>query len=64
VDGGPIDPSHSNDVYERSLVYEHRKREELWVRRMQAQNFKNGLVIVGLAYTLSIAFRLSRYTRA
>jgi hypothetical protein len=57
--GGPIDPCNSPDVYESSKVDEQRKREELWLERMLLTAFAKGLVIVGSAHGLSVAFRLS-----
>jgi hypothetical protein len=33
-------------------------REECWVKKIKAQQFKTGLVICGVAHSLSIAFRL------
>jgi hypothetical protein len=56
--GGPIDPAHSSDVYESPLVGEQRKREELWQKRIQSEKFQKGLVICGIAHSLSLAFRL------
>lgn len=56
--GGPIDPSRPIDVYESALVEEQRKREELWLQRIQTQPFSKALIVVGLAHALSIAFRL------
>lgn len=56
--GGPIDPAHSPDVYEISYVGEQKKREEEWLKRIQGSTFENGLVICGVAHTLSFAFRL------
>jgi hypothetical protein len=57
-DGGPIDPAHSVDVYEISYVGEQKKREEEWLKRIQGSAFDHGLVICGVAHTLSFAFRL------
>lgn len=56
--GGPIDPSNSTDIYESPYVDEQRKREELWLKRIQSEKFKKGLMICGLAHSLSFAFRL------
>jgi hypothetical protein len=56
--GGPIDPCHSSDAYESPYVGEQIKREELWQKRIQAQKFDKGLVICGIAHSLSVAFRL------
>jgi len=53
-----IDPVNSTDSYEYSDVDEQRKREELWQKRIQMQNFQKGMVICGIAHTLSVAFRL------
>jgi hypothetical protein len=36
----------------------HASREELWLKRIQRQEFKNALVICGLVHLLSFAFRL------
>jgi hypothetical protein len=36
----------------------HMLREELWIQRMQAQEFKKALMICGLVHGLSLAFRL------
>jgi len=61
----PFDPFQSAapdipaDGCEWSIVEEHRKREELWLKRVQAQPFSKGLAICGLAHGLSFAFRLS-----
>ncbi len=33
-------------------------REDCWVKRIKAEEFKNGLVICGVAHSLSMAFRL------
>jgi hypothetical protein len=56
--GGPIDPVHSSDVYESPYVGEQIKREELWQKRIESEKFEKGLVICGLAHSLSFAFRL------
>lgn len=39
-------------------VEEDVQREELWCKRITAQEFKNGLVICGYLHTLSVTFRL------
>ena len=36
----------------------HARREELWLKRMQQQEFESALVICGLVHLLSFAFRL------
>jgi len=60
----PIDPFQNvapgvpHDTYRWELVDVHRKREELWLQRIQAQSFERGLVICGDSHALSIAFRL------
>ena len=36
----------------------HARREELWLKRIQRQEFKSALVICGLVHLLSFAFRL------
>lgn len=56
--GGPVDPCNSPDVYETSKVDEQGKREQVWVNRITESHFQKGLVIVGLAHSLSVAFRL------
>jgi hypothetical protein len=38
---------------------ECRKREELWLQRMDGQQFRKGLVICGVGHSLSFAFRLT-----
>lgn len=58
-DWTPIDPCNSSDVYYTLNIEEQRKREELWVRRMQDQPFKRGLMICGTAHGLSVSFRLA-----
>jgi len=57
-EGNPIDPFNSSDVYYCLFLNEQMKREELWLRRIQQQDFATGLVIIGLAHNLSFAFRL------
>jgi hypothetical protein len=37
---------------------EHRKREELWLQRMNGQEFKKALLVCGVGHSLSFAFRL------
>jgi hypothetical protein len=57
----PIDSWQTSvhaDGYEWSIVDEQRKREELWLQRVQSQPFKKGLVICGTSHGLSFAFRL------
>jgi hypothetical protein len=56
--GGAVDPCNSTDVYESPYVDEQRKREELWLKRIQSAKFEKGLLICGLAHSLSVAFRL------
>jgi hypothetical protein len=41
-----------------TIVEEQRKREDLWLQRIQAQEFEKGLAICGSAHNLSLAFRL------
>jgi hypothetical protein len=41
-----------------AIVAEQRKREEMWHQRLDDQPFVKGLVICGLAHSLSFAFRL------
>jgi hypothetical protein len=36
----------------------HKKREELWLERVQQHKFESALVIVGLVHLLSFSFRL------
>jgi hypothetical protein len=57
--GAPIDPANSPDVYEYSSVDEQSKREELWLHCVLSKPFEKALVIVGLAHSLSFAFRLA-----
>lgn len=57
-EGYPIDPFNSSDAYYCLSLADQRKREELWLQRIQAQHFEKGLVICGLAHCLSISFRL------
>ena len=40
------------------FLEEHAKREEFWIQRMIAREFKKALMICGLAHGLSLAFRL------
>jgi hypothetical protein len=40
------------------LLEVHSRREELWMKRMQQQEFGSALVICGLVHLLSFAFRL------
>lgn len=54
----PIDPMDERSVLEWADIGENRKREELWVTKVLALSFENGLAICGLAYALSFAFRL------
>jgi hypothetical protein len=55
----PIDPCGDfPDVGASLIVDEQRKREEFWLRRIQAQHFSKGLLVCGLAHSLSLAFRL------
>ena len=61
--GEPIDLYRSElgipaATYEYALVEENIKREELWRRRVQTQEFNKGLAICGLAHSLSFAFGL------
>ncbi|HVA71484.1 MAG TPA: hypothetical protein VNF02_00125 [Candidatus Limnocylindrales bacterium] len=59
----PIDPSQlcsdvTPDVCHCAFVNEHRKREELWLQKIQAQSFGRSLMVCGSAHGLSLAFRL------
>jgi hypothetical protein len=56
--GGPVDPSHSDDVYECPYISENIKRETLWLKRIVEEQFAKGVVVCGLAHALSLAFRL------
>lgn len=40
------------------LIDEHGKREKEWLKRIQAENFKQALFICGVAHSFSFAFRL------
>lgn len=57
-DGCPIDPCNSTDTYSCVYIDEHRKREELWLQRIQEQHFEKGFLICGIAHSLSFGFRL------
>lgn len=48
------------DSYRWELVDEHRKREELWLKRILEKAFTNGLVICGIGHSLSMCFRLQQ----
>jgi hypothetical protein len=39
-------------------VEEHRKREELWLKIIQGEQFNRGLPICGDAHVLSMSYRL------
>jgi len=59
----PIDPSQlcsdvTPDICHCAFVNEHRKREELWLQKIQSQVFEKGLLICGISHGLSFAFRL------
>ena len=59
----PIDPSQlcsdvAPDICHCAFVSEHRKREELWLQKIQSQVFEKGLMICGISHGLSFAFRL------
>ncbi len=56
--GGAIDPCNSSDVYEYARIDGQRLREELWLHCVLSKPFEKGLVIVGLAHSLSFGFRL------
>jgi hypothetical protein len=53
-----VEPGVPPDGYNFEIVDEHRKREELWLLRLQDQPFEKGLAICGIAHGLSFAFRL------
>jgi hypothetical protein len=53
-----IDPGRSTGWYSCQLQDEHRKREELWLARIQAEKFEKALMICGLSHSLSFTFRL------
>jgi hypothetical protein len=55
----PIDLYDSSDSKAVMPLRLQRMREELWIRRMEPCEFKRALVIVGIAHSLSFAFRLS-----
>ena len=52
------DPYSSPDLYYSLFLDAQRKREELWLDKIQKQAFGRGLLICGLAHNLSFAFRL------
>lgn len=59
----PIDPSQlcsdvTPDIGDCVFVNEHRKREELWLQKIQSQVFEKGLMVCGTSHGLSFAFRL------
>jgi hypothetical protein len=58
--GSVIDPMRSpDDYYEWVSVDAQKVREELWLRRITESYFQKAFVIVGVAHSLSVAFRLS-----
>ncbi|MGH9692407.1 MAG: hypothetical protein ACRD4C_15235 [Candidatus Acidiferrales bacterium] len=57
-DCSPIHVFDSPETYCELIVDEHRKREELWLRRLRETEFERGLVICGIGHGLSFAFRL------
>ena len=59
----PVDPSQlcsgvTLDIGHCAFVSEHRKREELWLQKIQSQVFEKGLMVCGISHGLSFAFRL------
>jgi hypothetical protein len=52
-------PGIPPDGHEWSIIAEQEKREKLWLDKLVAQPFEKGLMICGVAHTLSFAFRLS-----
>jgi hypothetical protein len=53
-----LDPRHSRESLCWHLLAEHRKRELLWLQRIENQAFKRGLFICGIAHMLSVSYRL------
>jgi len=56
----PVDPMESSDVLCEQDLNGHRLREELWMQRISAEDFKVGLAICGIAHLLSLGFRLQK----
>jgi hypothetical protein len=56
--GYAISPMHYSDCAEWSDVVGQDARENFWLRSLLNTSFNRGLVIVGLAHTLSFAFCL------
>ncbi len=57
-DCGPVDHFGSSDALCEQDLNGHRLREELWMKRISAEDFKVGLAICGMAHGLSIGFKL------
>jgi hypothetical protein len=58
--GSVIDPMRfPEDHYEWVSVGAQKVREELWLRKIMGSSFQKAFVIVGVAHSLSISFRLS-----
>jgi hypothetical protein len=53
-----IDPGHSTSWYSCQMIDEHRKREQLWLKRVENEEFRKALVICGVHHGLSFTFRL------
>ncbi len=58
ANGAPVDPLDSDDFYESPYISENINRENLWLKRILEEQFEKGLVVCGLAHTLSFAYRL------
>ena len=54
----PLDPCRSRESLCWHMVAEHRKRELLWLQRIEAHQFKRALLICGIAHMLSFSYRL------
>jgi hypothetical protein len=58
-DSWPVDLfGSSRDSLHWQNAEAHAMREELWTRRIRESEFESGLLICGIAHSLSIAFRL------
>jgi len=53
-----IAPTRCEDSCRSEFIKEHRKREEVWLQKIQSRSFAKGLMICGTAHGLSFAFRL------
>jgi hypothetical protein len=54
----PVDVFESPECYCEQMLDEHQKREQLWLRRLEEQDFERGLMICGIGHGLSFSFRL------